>query len=293
MAKNRSPRREAAPAKKTLIIIAACVLGAAIIAVAAALPAVALAKKTAESDFLPFDSECDFEAVVEWKKVPFADGYSVEYVRGAAEDTVADEKKIKTLTVSAPKVSIERRKGKLFVRVKPNTKNGRFCDWIEKDIPALKLGTPKVSFDDDGMVRWTPVYYSTESGKKPVPSYKIEYSLECSLYDSPDGESVVMELPKTESGGPLEKDFSPLWLWLDDYYVKKAEGVEEAFNKWQFKIIVKVTALNQKYLLGSLYLNDENEFLNGVYDEGDPGTVEKSITKNIYKKWKSEWENNR
>ena len=140
--------------KHKIIIAVAVIVLAAIIALSVALPLTLGRDGTPEPYFLPFDQKSDYAITAEWKKIRNADNYTVEYCFG--ERT---ENNIIKIVTSNNYFAVPRQKGVLSLRVRANSSDAVFSEWIATDIAALKLPFPSVSIDNKANVTWTAVRY--------------------------------------------------------------------------------------------------------------------------------------
>ena len=140
--------------KHKIIITVAVIVLAAIIALSVALPLTLGKAENVNPYFLPFDQKSDYAITAEWKKIKNADNYTVEYCFG--ERT---ENNIIKIVTSNNYFAVPRQKGVLSLRVKANSSDAVFSEWIATDIAALKLPFPSVSIDNKANVTWTAVRY--------------------------------------------------------------------------------------------------------------------------------------
>lgn len=244
--------------KHKIIITVAVIVLAAIIALSVALPLTLGKAENVNPYFLPFDQKSDYAITAEWKKIRNADNYTVEYCFG--ERT---ENNIIKIVTSNNYFAVPRQKGVLSLRVRANSSDAVFSEWIATDIAALKLPFPSVSIDNKANVTWTAVRYDYFGEKTEVAWYSVDIGI--------DGEFLSHELPY-KSG-----DSAAFAAYIKSY----VSAIWTSGMEWTdivFSVRVKATA--DPYI--SSVPTEKEAYLMNAYEDGNYGYAELRITQEIY-----------
>lgn len=243
--------------KHKIIITVAVIVLAAIIALSVALPLTLGKAENVNPYFLPFDQKSDYVITAEWKKIRNADNYTVEYCFG--ERT---ENNIIKIVTSNNYFAVPRQKGVLSLRVRANSSDAVFSEWIATDIAALKLPFPSVSIDNKANVTWTAVRYDYYGEKSEISWYYLDIGL--------NGEYTSAELPISGNEAALG---SFIKKFISDILVPGAEWTDVVFS-------VRVKATTEPYL--SAVPTEKETYLLNAYEHSDYGYAELRITQEIY-----------